>query len=121
MAYSIKQLSQLVELSPYTIRYYEKINLLPKAERNESRYRIYNDEDVERLRLIICLKNVGMSLDEIKPYLDLKDDELLTDYPDLMETALKHREKMINQIEELKKVVEIIDHKLEQKTFRWGR
>ncbi|SEN81723.1 DNA-binding transcriptional regulator, MerR family [Amphibacillus marinus] len=118
MTYSIKQLAKIVAISPHTIRYYEKIDLLPAAVRNNSSYRIYNDEDVERLKLIICLKNIGMSLADIKPYLNLKDYELLSDYPKLMEKALKHKEKMLNQIEELQKVVKIIDSKLEQDTFR---
>lgn len=117
MTYTIKELSTMVDLSAYTIRYYEKIGLLPRAERNESRYRIYTVKDVERLRLISCLKKTGMSLDEIKPYLDLDIDGDISDYPELIEKAINHKEKVIKQIEDLQQVVYFIEQKLEEKTF----
>ncbi|MDQ0171318.1 MerR family transcriptional regulator [Paenibacillus tundrae] len=118
MTYSIQQISKMVNLSTHTIRYYEKINLIPEVKRNPSGYRIYENEDIERLKLITCLKNVGMSLENIRPFLSIKDNELLSDYPDLMDMALKHKEDMLNQIADLQKVIEIIDSKLEQNSFR---
>lgn len=117
MTYTIKELSAMVDLSAYTIRYYEKIDLLPKAERNESKYRVYTKKDVERLRLILCMKKTGMSLEEIKPYLDLDIEGDITDYPELIERAISHKEKVLKQIEDLQQVVYFIDQKLKQKSF----
>ncbi|WDF02063.1 MerR family transcriptional regulator [Shouchella hunanensis] len=121
MTYSIKQISDIVNLSTHTIRYYEKINLIPEIERTSSGYRIYNDEDIERLKFITCLKNVGMSLDNIKPFLTIKANDLLSEYPELIDMALKHKEDMMNQIADLKRVIEIIDSKLEQNSFTFER
>lgn len=118
MRYSIKEISQLVNMSAHTIRYYEKIGLLPKAERNENKYRVYMTEDVDRLKLISCIKKTGMPLEEIKPYLDMDLDGDLSNYPNLVEMALNHKKKVEKQIEDLQIVVDFIDRKLELGTFK---
>ncbi len=53
-------------LNPRTIRYYERIGILPKAGRTESGYRIYTDEAIKILEFILRAKTLGLRLDEIK-------------------------------------------------------
>lgn len=48
------------------IRYYESIGLLPEAARTDSGYRIYTQEDVERLRMIGRARRLGFSIDDVK-------------------------------------------------------
>ncbi len=48
------------------IRYYESIGLLPEAARTESGYRIYTQDDVERLRMIGRARRLGFSIDDVK-------------------------------------------------------
>ena len=55
-----------------TIRYYEKIGLMPKPKRKESRYRIYSEIDFARLKFIIRAKELGFTLQEITEMLSLK-------------------------------------------------
>ena len=62
----IKELSDKTGLSKETIRYYEKIGLLPKAKRSESGYRYYNNDIVEKIRMVHIAKGLGFSLTEIK-------------------------------------------------------
>jgi DNA-binding transcriptional MerR regulator len=52
-----------------TLRFYDKLGLLPPSGRTESGYRLYTDEDLLRLQQILALKFLGFSLDEIKTYL----------------------------------------------------
>lgn len=59
-------------LNPKTIRYYEEIDLLPRAERSESGYRLYDKRDVERLGFIRRAKTLGLSLDEIHDILSVQ-------------------------------------------------
>lgn len=54
--FSIKETSEQAGLSEDTIRYYEKIGLLPRAERKANRHRVYRPEDIHTMRLITCLK-----------------------------------------------------------------
>ena len=71
MGYTIKQVAERLDLTAYTLRYYEKEGLLPFIERNDNGNRIFNDNDVEWVMLICCLRDTGMSVAEIKRYVDL--------------------------------------------------
>ncbi|BAZ47239.1 transcriptional regulator (plasmid) [Chondrocystis sp. NIES-4102] len=62
----IGELSDRVGISAHTIRYYERLGLLEPPRRTESQYRIYGQENEERLRFIQKAKKFGLSLDEIK-------------------------------------------------------
>ena len=69
--YTIAQASEEVELTPYTLRYYEKEGLLPNVIKDSAGRRKYHDDDLQRIGFIKCLKGTGMSLKQIKEYGDL--------------------------------------------------
>ncbi|MGI5824092.1 MAG: MerR family transcriptional regulator [Bacillota bacterium] len=71
MLYSISQAAAKINVSTYTLRYYDKEGLLPMIERNQNGVRIFKEEDFAWLRLIDCLKASGMPIKEIKQYIDL--------------------------------------------------
>lgn len=112
-AYSIKQASKKTGLTEDAIRYYEKIGLLPYAKRKRNGHRIYDEEDIELMELIICLKKTGMSLNEMKNFLQYPVKYKLSSVPELKRTLLEYKEKVTNQIHDLQRIVEFIDSKLE--------
>lgn len=112
-AYSIKQASKKTGLTEDAIRYYEKIGLLPYAKRKRNGHRIYAEEDIELMELIICLKKTGMSLNEMKNILQYPVKYKLSSVPELKRTLLEYKEKVMNQIHDLQRIVEFIDSKLE--------
>lgn len=114
---TIKETSEQAGLSEDTIRYYEKIGLLPRAERKENRHRIYRPSDVETMKLIACLKKTGMSLDEMKPYLNISINEDLTASPELHAMILNHKKKIENQMASLQQIITLIDTRLMQGNF----
>jgi MerR family transcriptional regulator, mercuric resistance operon regulatory protein len=57
-----------------TIRYYEKIGVLPKATRRDSGYRAYTDQDVKRLTFIRRARELGFSIEEVKALFRLADE-----------------------------------------------
>lgn len=61
-----------------TIRYYEKISLLPEPERSEGGHRLYQDSDLQRLCFIRRCREIGFSLDEIRELLSLVDGQLVS-------------------------------------------
>ncbi len=71
----IGELAAELGLNPKTIRYYERIGLLPAAPRTESGYRRYCAADVERLRFIRKAKAIGLSLEEIGEILTLRRED----------------------------------------------
>lgn len=56
MSYTIKQAAEIMNVTPTTLRYYDKQGLLPFMERKESGYRVFSDADISMLRVIECLK-----------------------------------------------------------------
>lgn len=78
--YTIKHLSQQFKLSRSTLLYYDNIGLLMPSKRSKSNYRIYSEEDREKLRKICTLREAGISLNEMKDVLmtDTKENEVLT-------------------------------------------
>ncbi len=61
----IGQVATLVGVGIDTVRYYEKLGLLPQAPRRASGYRMFDESTVERIRLIKQLQDLGLSLQEI--------------------------------------------------------
>lgn len=75
-AYKIGELSKLVDLSMDTLRYYEKIKLLPPVARNSSGLREYDDKDISRLRFIKRAQKMNFSLAEIGQLLTMRENPL---------------------------------------------
>jgi DNA-binding transcriptional MerR regulator len=68
----VGQVAQTAGVSVQTVRYYERLGLLPAPQRTDSGYRVYRAETVERLRFIRRAQAVGFRLDEIREILRLK-------------------------------------------------
>jgi Cu(I)-responsive transcriptional regulator len=58
-----------------TIRYYERINLLPAPGRTDGNYRIYNAEHLSRLTFIRRARDLGFSIEQVREILTLADDQ----------------------------------------------
>lgn len=82
--YKIGEISKMFGLSVQALRYYEREGLLiPKTKSSESGYRYYTWDQFEKLRLIIYLKGLGLSLKEIKHQLDKQQGK---EYIELLES-----------------------------------
>jgi len=69
----IGELAGELGLNPRTIRFYESIGVLPEPARTGSGYRDYAEPDIERLRFIKLTRSLGLSLDDIREILALRD------------------------------------------------
>ena len=69
----IGELADRLGVNPKTIRYYESIGLVPEAERTASGYRVYGEDDVERLVFIKAAQRLGLALDEVREILGLRE------------------------------------------------
>lgn len=78
--YHIKEISQMFDFPPSTLRYYEEAGLLTDIERTASGQRIYTDKHVNRLKAICCFKNTGMTISQIKEFFCYEANE--ADYID---------------------------------------
>ena len=109
--YSIQDVSKKTGLSAHTLRYYEKEGLISGVERTQGGFRQYTDEDLERLGLICCLKNTGMSIQEIAQFVQLtrQGDHTLKERVELLR---EHRERVLARMEEMPKYLEKVTWKL---------
>ena len=109
--YSIQDVSKKTGLSAHTLRYYEKEGLLVNVERTPGGFRQYSDADLESLNLICCLKNTGMSLQEITRFLELthQGDQTLKERVELLRA---HREQVINRMREMQIYLDKVTWKL---------
>lgn len=71
--WTIGQLAGRLDLNPRTIRYYERIGLLPQPERTGAGYRLYGEADEDRLRFIRSAQRIGLSLGEVKEVLAFRE------------------------------------------------
>ena len=71
----IGELAKATGTGVETVRYYEKIGLLPKVARTDGNYRSYGSEEVSRLSFIRRARDLGFSLDQVRNLLSLADDQ----------------------------------------------
>ncbi len=77
MHFTVKQLARLAGVSARTLHYYDQIGLLTPQRQPGNGYRIYDRAAVLRLQQILFLRELGMSLDEIRTILDRPDFDLI--------------------------------------------
>ena len=107
--YTIGEISNKFNLSISAIRYYDKEGLFPNIERKNG-IRQFSESDVESILMIECLKRSGMQIKDIKQFLDWcnQGDETLQKRYDMFN---EQKEKVLSQIEELKKALNLINYK----------
>ncbi|WP_066305449.1 MerR family transcriptional regulator [Bacillus sp. FJAT-29814] len=66
MEYTVQKLASLAGVSARTLRYYDEMGILKPARINSSGYRIYGQQEVDRLQQILFYRELGLSLDHIK-------------------------------------------------------
>lgn len=110
MAYTISEVSELMDISIYTLRYYDKEGLLPNLDRSLGGSRLFSEEDLGWLGMIKCLKASGLPLKDIKTFLELYQGGDPT-LPQRFELFKERRAVVMNQIKELEKILETIDYK----------
>ncbi|URM32486.1 MerR family transcriptional regulator [Cytobacillus firmus] len=94
MEYTVQKLAQLAGVSSRTLRYYDEIGILKPARTNSSGYRIYGQQEVDRLQQILFYRELGVSLEQIK--------EIITAPAfDTADALKEHREKLLEKRKQL--------------------
>lgn len=79
MVYTVGEMAKLLGVTASTLRYYDKEGLLPFVERSSGGIRMFRESDIEWLRVIECMKKAGMSIKDIRQYIELalKSDDTI--------------------------------------------
>lgn len=108
--YSMKEVSDKLKLPASTIRYYDKLGMLPGMHRTESGYRSFSDGDIGMLNMIECLKRTNMPIRDIQQFIAWvqQGDSTLQQRYDMF---VERRQIVQEQIEQLQKTLEFIEYK----------
>lgn len=110
MIYTIGEMAKKLGVPASTLRYYDKEGLLPFMEHPKGRIRVFTDKDYQWLHIIECLKQTGMSLKDIREFLQMamQGDETIEDR---LQLFIKQREAVQQQIQKLQETLDVINFK----------
>jgi DNA-binding transcriptional MerR regulator len=126
----IGEIAELTGVTPRTIRYYEEIGLLDSSERRKGEHRLYEQEDVDRLRELTRLRDLlNLSLDELKQLVEAEEaraairrrfaaTESDTERLRLLDAALPHVETQLELVRRRKRELEVLESELVEKRKR---
>lgn len=109
---TISEVSEKYDISQNTLRYYERIGLIPRVNRNKSGIRDYNEVDCNWVEYIKCMRDVGIPIEILIEYVALyqKGDETIEARIKLI---IEQRELLQQSIENMQKTLERLDRKVE--------
>lgn len=110
--FTIKQTAELTGLSSYTLRYYEELGLIDAVPRAANGHRRYAETDLARIRLLVRLRDTGMSLEDMLHFVSLYREGTTEAVAGRYALLAAHREKVQMQIAALCDTLAYIDHKL---------
>lgn len=108
--YTMMQVCKETDMTYQTLKYYCNEGLVPNVKRDENNRRIFDEHDVKWIKDLVCLKKCGMSIKEMKDYLDL----CLQGESTILERKIllaKKQEALRDNIKELEESVAYIDWK----------
>ena len=107
----ISEVSEQCDISADTLRYYERIGLLPPVNRSDSGIRDYSDLDVRRVEFIKCMRSAGLSVEVLIKYYGLvqQGDETMEDRKAIL---VEKRVEIKARLAELQKTLDLSDYKI---------
>ena len=106
---NIGQVSKASGISAKMIRYYETIDLVPKAGRTEGGYRDYSPSDIHRLRFIRRARDLGFSFDQVRELLKLWSDKRRSS-SNVKKVALEHIAELELRAAQLEDMIRTLKH-----------
>jgi len=108
----IAEVSQQYDITADTLRYYERIGLLPAVNRTDSGIRDFNELDVRRVEFIKCMRSAGLPIDVLIEYVSLvqQGDGTIEARKEIL---MAQRESLAARMAEMQKTLDLLNHKIE--------
>ena len=108
----IAEVSEKHGLSADTLRYYERIGLIPPVTRSESGIRDYGELDIRRVEFIKCMRSAGLPIEVLIEYVALVQlgDQTIEARVEILK---EQRELLVSRMQEMQKTLGILNHKIE--------
>ena len=100
--YTMKEACQKTGLTYDTLKFYCSEGLVPNVKRDKNNYRIFSEKNIAWINSLSCLKNCGMSILEMKEYLDLclKGESTIPERKEILDVKLRELNNKIKEIQE---------------------
>jgi DNA-binding transcriptional MerR regulator len=107
----ISEVSEQYCISPDTLRYYERIGLIPPVNRNKSGIRDYSAIDIRRVEFIKCMRSAGLPIEVLIEYVGLNQqgDQTIEARKEILK---EQREHLLAKIKEIQKTLDLLDYKI---------
>jgi DNA-binding transcriptional MerR regulator len=107
----IAEVSERYGLSIDTLRYYERVGLIPPVNRNGSGIRDYGETDIRRVEFIKCMRSAGLPIETLIEYVGLvqQGDQTIEARKDIL---IEQREQLAARMREMQKTLELLDYKI---------
>jgi DNA-binding transcriptional MerR regulator len=105
----ISDLAEMLGITTRTVRLYEKLGLVEPPKRTDGRVRYYEKSDVKRFKFVLKVKELGLSLEEMKELAQLYDQEhqapekIMPRLTELLDTHLKNIRQKVSILQSLEK------------------
>lgn len=110
---TIAEVAKKYDISADTLRYYERIGLLPAVRRNKSGIRDYSETDCGWVEFIKCMRGAGLPIEVLIEYISLYQmgDSTVEARKELL---IEERNNLVERIEEMQKTLERLNYKIER-------
>ena len=109
----ISEVSEKCDISPDTLRYYERIGLLPPVRRSKSGLRDYDETDVAWVEFIKCMRTAGLPIEQLVKYVQLFPQGDAT-HDERKQILLDQRQEIAARIAEMQNTLDLLDRKIDR-------
>lgn len=108
----IAEVSERYGLSADTLRYYERVGLIPPVNRNDGGIRDYNELDLRRVDFIKCMRGAGLPVEVLIEYMELvqQGDSTIEARKEIL---IEQRDLVAARLADMQKTLDLLNHKIE--------
>lgn len=108
---TIREASEKFDISQDTLRYYERVGMIPPVTRTASGIRDYQEDDLAWVELAICMRSAGLPVEAMIEYVKLTQEGDST-IPARLQLLKEQREELLNQKEKIEATLERLNYKI---------
>lgn len=108
--YTMKQICKELNITYETLRFYCDEGLVPNVKRDRNNWRVFDERNLNWLKSLLCLKRCGMSINDMKKYMNLCLQGIST-VGERKAILNAQKEMLVRQISEIQESIEFIDGK----------
>lgn len=107
----IAEVSERFGISSDTLRYYERVGLIPPVHRTGSGIRDYNDLDLNRVEFIKCMRSAGLPIEVLTEYIGLvqQGDQTIAARKEILK---EQKENLVARMQEMQKTLDLLNYKI---------